>query len=314
MAGGSSDARFVIEFVDRAAGGQPTSGPPRAASPPGEPTRSRRTAAIEERLGSSSPDGGVGRATPSLADRTTRVPSGGVTRRPGPPPAGPSGGLAAAGRELAGAIPGGRLLLGLGTAAGAIGAVAAGVAGLKGEADELAPFSPEIALARAQVELSRQIQNLRDARRLGPEIAAFERSRGRLGIEFGRLKREGLTGLGLEGTTGGLAEVVGLLADIASGVRTIRNAIPEKLGELFGPGGEGLGKVLTQSGLATVGDLIGQLRESLGLKENQHDPTVWLFDDLANRKHIMPPGFDDNDEVDLDDATFLKLPPGVPLR
>lgn len=305
-----ADSRFTIEFVDRGGSGGTSPGPPSPA--PAGPGPVGPSAATPVPAGNQ----------PQQVAGAQQQQSAGHHNRPGKPPRPPvtpgaGTGLDAA-RAVSGAMPGGAALARAGTIAGAVALPFLAARALGAEAEELAPFSPDISIARAENQARKTIRNLEDARRFGPDIAEFERSKGKLGREFDTFKRSVLTkggGIGdatevLGGILEGLNKLNQLADDVSKGKGTgIEKAIGTGINFV-----DRLGKIV--SGLAAIEAGANFLRNREG------NLPVNVFAAMAKPQFIDPGGSKEwsgvkgpVEEVDLDEGVFLNdLPDVVPFE
>ncbi len=249
----------LIDDTAGGAGGKPAGGP--GVPPVVGPGVNPRTAQREQ---AESLAGGPAEVVEKKQDRQEK-------RRQPKPPKPPVAVRSPFGEQLAGRLGLGGIVGAAGPAGAAIAVVAAGAvairqtdAHLRRQADRAAPFSPELAQARAQIGLERTLADIRFARQFGGDLADIERARARVGRASQRAFD--LAEIGIVRATGAAS-----------------NALLDNLDK-------NLEKVSPAAAAA-----IRALRSFLGFKTEKGGTDIFLW--WQKQKFVLPPGFKDLGEA-----------------
>ena len=282
------ETTYTFRLIDET-GGKPSGGPgvPPVVGPGVNPRTSQREQA--ESLA-----GGAAEVIEGRQERSGRQVAKGKAAVVAPP----GGDVRQAGAGIAGRLGLGGIVGALGPATAAVAVVAAGAVAvrafdqrLKRRTDELAPFSPDIARTRAQIEVERTLANIRAAREFGPEFADVERARARIklaGQDFGDVSQI----LALRG--------IRSLADRdnpVAGAALLLAALNPITGLVAAP-----------VGAARVAGVLERLEKFLTKESNV---SLNLFSWFEKQPYVLPAGWSDQGEapdVEFSDIRQIVLP------
>ncbi len=268
----------LIDDTAGGAGGKPAGGPgvPPVVGPGVNPRTSQRDQA--ESLA-----GGAASVVEGRQDRQEQ------RRQPKPPkpPVAVASPVAAAGGQLAGRLGLGGVVSALSAAAPVAAALAIPVAAgvglskfvgrLSKRADDIADISPDVARAKAQIELERTLASIRLGREFGPELGRIELAKGRIDLATERAKD--------------LLQIAAVRVAQAATQQLESGAIGEAI-----PG---------------LSEAIKRLRELIEKLLGDDLKGVSIFDWWQNQPHVLPPGFKDLGEaadVEFSDQRVVVLP------